>query len=106
MVRLPSSFRKKNRTTQQFRDQYAKLPQDIQRLTRDGCRLYDKNPNHPSFRRHELKNRKKGSHHPGSISISITMMYRAIYVQDNLGINVWYWIGTHGEYKRFTASKK
>lgn len=33
------------------------------------------------------------------------MQYRAIYfVQGE--INVWYWIGTHAAYKRFTGSKK
>lgn len=32
------------------------------------------------------------------------MQYRAIFV-DIAGINVWYWTGTHAEYKNFTASK-
>ncbi len=31
------------------------------------------------------------------LSVSITMPYRAIYVSDG-DTNVWYWIGSHGEY--------
>lgn len=112
MARLPSSFRKRNRTSRQFRDQYAKLPKAIQEATRDGCRLFDKDPNHPSFRHHGLEDRKAGSHTPASFSVSITMQYRAIYVRvtgDSEGeeeINLWYWIGTHADYKRFTGSKR
>lgn len=102
MAKLPSSFRQRNRTARGFRDQYAKLPKAIQELTRDACRKFDADSVHPSFRRHELDDRRGASHQPGSISISITMQYRAIFVKVG-GINVWYWIGTHAEYKRFTA---
>lgn len=105
MAKLPSSFRKKNRTTKTFRDQYAQLPHHIQSLTRDGCRLFDKDPSHKSFRAHTLGDRKQGSHREGSVSISITMQYRAIYVLTDK-VNVWYWIGTHAAYKRFTASRR
>ena len=41
----------------------------------------------------------------GSISITPTMQYRAIY-HDIDGINHWYWIGTHAEYKKFTGSPR
>jgi hypothetical protein len=49
-----------------------------------------------------LKDTKKGEHVPDSVSISITMQYRAIFVVVD-GINVWYWIGSHSEYNRFTG---
>lgn len=104
MARLPSSFRQRNRTARSFREQYARLPKAIQELTRDACRKFDAAPDHPSFRRHELEDRKGARHLQSSISISITMQYRAIFVQV-AGVNVWYWIGTHAEYKHFTGSR-
>jgi len=106
MARLPISFRQRNRTTQEYRDQYAKLPRQIQDLVRSACRLFDNNPQHPSLRHHELEDRKTGNQKPGSFSVSITMQYRAIYVVGDDGANVWYWIGTHAEYKRFTGGKR
>jgi hypothetical protein len=74
-------------------------------LVRGACLLYDANPNLSSFRRHELREIKKGHHVPGSISITPTMQYRALYVEVD-GINEWYWIGTHADYKRFTGSPR
>jgi hypothetical protein len=103
VARLPSSFRSRNRTTREFREQFARLPARIQQLARAACLLFDGSPNHPSLRHHELKDTKKGRHVPGSFSVSITMQYRAIYVASG-GINVWYWIGTHAEYDAFTGS--
>lgn len=63
----------------------------------DCCRLFDKDPFHPSLRHHELKDTKRGNHRPESFSVSITMKYRAIYVKQG-GLNVWYWIGSHADY--------
>jgi hypothetical protein len=100
MERLPNSFRERNRTTRHFRELYDRLPVRIQKLTRKACHLFGHQPDHPSFRRHVLKQTRTGQHQAESISISITMQYRAIYVVvDNL--NVWYWIGTHAQYDRF-----
>jgi hypothetical protein len=104
MAKLPSSFRQRNRTTEQYRKQYANLPKDVQELVRGACVLFNDNPAHPALRHHDLQDRKKGSHLPGSFSVSITMQYRAIYVEADDGQNVWYWIGTHSEYDRFTGS--
>ena len=105
MAKLPSSFRKANRTTRRFREQMAALPAEVLDLTRSACALFHRDPAHPSLRRHPLKETKKGSHVPNSHSVSITMQYRAIYFVDKDGINVWYWIGTHADYDRFTGGK-
>ncbi len=102
MAKLPSSFRARNRTTRRFRELYAALPKRIQLLAREACRLFDSNPAHASLRLHELADSKKGQHIPGSISVSITMQYRAIYIEQDR-INVWYWIGTHADYDTFTG---
>jgi hypothetical protein len=104
MGKLPTSWKARNRTTREFRDQYAKLPPRIQELTRQACLLFDRNPDHPSLRHHQLEDRKASSHTPGSYSVSITMQYRAIYVREG-DVNIWYWIGTHADYDRFTGEK-
>jgi hypothetical protein len=105
MAKLPSSFRARNHTTRSFREQFARIPAHIQELVRGACVLYDQNPHLSSFRRHQLKDVKKGHHLPGSISITPTMQYRAIYVEVD-GINEWYWIGTHADYKKFIGSPR
>jgi hypothetical protein len=87
VAKLPSSFRERNRTTRFFRELFARLPQRIQKLTRAACVQFDRNPNHPALRRHDLADNKKGSHVSGSFSVSITMQYRAIYVVEG-GVNV------------------
>lgn len=102
MAKLPSSFRTRNRTTRSFREQFFRFPAHVQQLTRDASRLFDCDPDHPSLRRHRLIDKKSGKHAPDSISVSITMQYRAIYVSAD-GMNVWYWIGTHAQYNSFTG---
>ena len=105
MERLPSSFRERNRTTQGFREQYARLSSDVQDVVRKACILFDSDPSHRSLRHHELKDRRSGSHRPRTCSVSPTMQYRALYVEE-ANHNVWYWIGSHADYKRFTGSRR
>ena len=105
MARLPNSFRERNRTSQSFREQYAKLPGFVKDAVRGACVLFDRDPAHPSLRHHELEDRKKGRHAPKSYSVSVTMQYRAIYVVVD-GINIWYWMGSHADYKTFTGGSR
>ena len=102
MARLPSSFRKRNRTSRKFRESYASLPTDIKEAVRVACIRFNDNPAHRSLRYHRLKETKKGRHLPNSFSVSINMQYRAIHIIKN-GINIWYWIGPHAEYDKFTG---
>ncbi len=104
MAKLPSSFREKNRTTRQFREQYARLPKHVQQATRASCILFDQDPAHPSLRAHDLAETKQGQHFRGSVSVSVSLQYRAIFVAEG-ATNVWYWIGSHAEYDRFTGRK-
>lgn len=66
--------------------------------------LFDSNPGHPSFRSHTLRDTARAHHIPGSVSITIVMNYRAIYVVDEQGRNIWYWIGSHADYDKFVGS--
>jgi hypothetical protein len=75
-------------------------------VVRAACILFNRDPAHPSLRRHRLDDNKKASHARGNFSVSPSMQYRAIYTTNDDGINIWHWIGTHAEYKRFTGSKK
>ncbi len=102
MAKLPNSFRSRNRTSRNFRQQYAALPEPIQLAIREACKLFDRDPAHPSLRHHELKDRKASKHVPGSFSVSPTMQYRAIYTKQQ-AVNVWYWVGTHAEYNRYVG---
>lgn len=99
------SDRSKNRRTRAFKILYDALPKEIQQLSEGSFELFLENPNHPSLRLHSLKDTKAGKHAEGSFSVSITMNYRAVYTIVD-GINVWYWIGTHAQYKIFTGSRK
>ncbi|MBX9790303.1 MAG: hypothetical protein K2Y37_15400 [Pirellulales bacterium] len=105
MGRLPSSFRKTNRTSRNFREQFARLPEGVQAEVRAACLLFHGNPTAKSLRHHALEDRKASRHATESFSVSPTMQYRAIYAVID-GVNVWYWIGTHAEYKTYTGSKK
>lgn len=101
MARLPDLFRTTNQTTRGFQEQYRALPAHIQQLTRDTCLLFHQNRDHPSLRRKRLIGNRRGRLRPDSFSVSITLRYRAIYVELEGGVNLWYWIGTHADYDRF-----
>ena len=92
----------RNRRTADFRQQYEQLPANIQKLGVAAFKRFCDDPSHPSLRLHELGDSKRGSHLPGSRSVSITRRYRAVYVVKD-GVNVWYWVGTHAEYDRFSG---
>jgi len=101
VARLSATFRARNKTSRNFREQYKRLPPRIRQLAREQARFFERSPNHPSLRLHELKDRKKSSHVPKSFSVAVTMGYRAIFFVDQEGTNVWYWIGSHAEYDRY-----
>jgi hypothetical protein len=83
---------------------FRALPVPYQQAAVAAFQMFLRNPHHPALRPHSLNPTKKGQHWPGSISVSITMGYRAIYVVRN-GVNVWYWIGTHADYDKFVGRK-
>lgn len=79
-----------------------KVPQTVQTQADKSFQLFLTNPGHKSLRWHQLKDNSRGSHRNGSISVSVNMQYRALYVVDG-DTNVWYWIGTKAEHDIFTG---
>lgn len=97
---------KRNRRTEAHHRQFAHLDKRIQSLAKRAFRQFVANPAHPSLRWHDLDDCRRGSHMPGSFSVSITMAYRAIYfVDERTDTNVWYWIGSHADYDQFVGRK-
>ena len=101
---MSSGSSRTNRRTAEFRRLYAGLPGQIQEGARKAFRMFLRDLAHPALRRHRLADTGRGRHKTGSWSVSITMQYRAIYVEDG-GVNVWYWIGNHNDYEDFTGVK-
>jgi hypothetical protein len=93
-----------NRRTAAFRAMFAALPAEIQQAARDAFRMFLANPRHPALRSHPLRPTGKGEHLSGSVSVSVTIKYRAIYVVRD-GVNLWYWIGSHADYDAFIGKK-
>jgi hypothetical protein len=83
---------------------FAALPERIQRLATAAFHLFEDDPDHPSLRLHPLDDMKKGRHENGSVSVSLTGGYRAIYVVRG-NVNLWYWIGSHSDYNTFAGRK-
>jgi hypothetical protein len=94
----------RNVRTKEFREQFGRLPDVIQRLADRAFATFVQDPSHSALRHHSLDENKRGQHRPGSFSVSISMQYRAIYTIDG-DTNVWYWIGTHSEYNTFVGKK-
>ena len=97
------SFRRRNLRTQTFRNLFETLPPQVRELAITKFKKFLENPDHPSLRRHELRDTHRGQHTPGSFSVSVTRSHRALYFEDG-DTNVWYWIGTHADYDRFTGA--
>ncbi|MBN3898382.1 MAG: hypothetical protein HWQ41_24845 [Nostoc sp. NOS(2021)] len=81
----------KSRTTAQFRDLFASLPQQVQQQAREAYHLFKQDPWHPSLRFKQVHPREP------IYSARVSKNYRAVGVRNEIGI-VWYWIGTHGDY--------
>jgi len=90
---------------------FEKLPTHARRLAEKAYRVFVENPEAPGLCRHPLHDTKSGRHRYGSVAVSITKRYRAIYVPDEEGgegheaANVWHWIGTHEDYNNFVGGQ-
>jgi hypothetical protein len=103
-VAKPSSgFRARNRATKDFLEMYGRLPKDLRKFVYETAIEFDRDPTRSTWSHRQLRPNSKGNHIPDSFTVRVTMSYRAIYVLDG-EVRVWYWIGTHAEYDRFTGA--
>jgi len=93
-----------NRRTVSFRAMFDALPSAIRAAAVAAFRMFVANPAHPGLRAHALAPTGRGRHLPGSVTVSVTMKYRAIYVVRD-DVNVWYWIGSHADYDALVGKK-
>lgn len=98
----PLSSGQLNVRTVTYKKLADKLPAKIQAAAHEAFELFKQDPQHPILCSHPLHDTKKGRHRKGSIAVSITLRYRAIYVVDGQ-TNVWYWIGSHEDYNNFVG---
>ena len=75
-----------------FEKQYTRLPQGIQKKTKERIRLFKKNPRDPLLRIHKLKGKKKPLK-----SMNITGDYRALFTQEDKDTITFHEIGTHSQ---------
>lgn len=85
-----------SRTTEAFRQAFARLPENIRREAREAYRLFRDNPSHPGLRFKRI--------HPTRhiYSVRISLDYRALGVREGNEI-IWFWIGSHAEYERLIS---
>ena len=79
-----------HRTTARFWGSLARLPEPVQRLSRQNFELLKENSSHPS-----LHFKKIGILWSARVGIN----YRAVAVEDGADF-IWVWIGPHDEYQR------
>lgn len=77
MAKPSKCFLKRNKTTREFRNLYAKLPSNIKQIARKAAVAFDAGPDHAGFRLHKLRDNSVGSHKPESFSVSFALSYRA-----------------------------
>jgi len=81
-----------HRTTDQFRERYRALPEDVRNEADKSFQLLKENSRHPS-----LHFKKVGKFWSARVGLA----HRALAVEDEAGF-VWVWIGNHADYERMT----
>jgi hypothetical protein len=82
-----------SRTTRQFRECLADLPETVKRQARDAYRLFRQNPAHPGL------HFKQVHADPPTYSARVGLGYRAVGALDGDTV-VWFWIGSHADYDK------
>ena len=82
-----------SRTTRQFREAFAKLPEEVRRHAQRAYFLFRKDPHHPSLRFKEIDEESN------TFSVRIGLGYRALGVMGRSTI-IWFWIGSHADCDR------
>lgn len=84
----------KSRTTRQFRDLYASLPERVRKQAREAYRQFHDNPAAPGLNFERIA----GSRTP-IYSARVSEQYRVLGRREDDTI-VWFWIGTHSDYDK------
>ncbi|MBI2302923.1 MAG: hypothetical protein HYU66_28795 [Armatimonadetes bacterium] len=80
-----------SRTTERFRESFARLPEPARQQARSAYRRFRENPHHPGLQ-------FKRVHESEPIwAVRVGLHYRAVGYVDGETI-VWFWIGSHAEY--------
>jgi len=82
-----------SRTTREFREAFALLPNDVRRHAQRAYRLFRRDFRHPSLRF------KKVDEEGQVYSVRIGLGYRALGVMEGPTV-LWFWIGSHAECDR------
>ncbi len=82
-----------SRTTRQFREAFASLPEEVRQHARRAYGLFRADPHHASLRF------KKVDKESSVYSVRIGLGYRALGVLDGTTV-VWFWIGSHADCDR------
>jgi hypothetical protein len=85
-----------SRTTRQFRELFAALPQRVQRQAREAYRLFRDNPAHPGL------HFKQVHPDPPTYSARVGISYRAVGAMEG-DVVTWFWIGAHADYDKLIA---
>lgn len=85
-----------SRTTEAFRQAFARLPENFQREAREAYLLFRDNPGHPGLRFKRIHSTRR------IYSVRISLDYRAVGVREGDEI-IWFWIGSHAEYERLLS---
>ena len=87
-----------SRTTEEFRELFARLPVEVQRQVRAAYRRFQQNPHHPGLRFRQV-------HATEPIySARVGLHYRAVGLVDGEEI-IWFWIGSHADYDALLAQR-
>ena len=87
----------KSRTTEKFRQAFAKLPAQVQEQARAAYRQFKKNPGHPSLRFKKVHQRLP------IYSARISKNYRVVGQLDGEMV-IWFWVGSHTDYEKLLSS--
>ncbi len=82
-----------SRTTREFRDAFASLPNDVRRQAQRAYRLFRTDPRHPSLWFTTVDEGRN------VYSVRIGLGYRALGVMEGSTV-VWFWVGSHAECDR------
>ena len=82
-----------HRTTPEFWEHFARLPESVQSTARRNYRMLKVDPRHRS-----LRFKKIGEYW----AVRVTRSYRALAFEDGDDF-IWVWIGNHDEYDRLTG---